>query len=350
MRRPAATVAVLAGLALAGPLVPVLAGGAGASSAPVAVGATTAGPVEDAREAARRVPFSARVEVSWVDRAGLHTAELGVRALGGGIRIQGPAGEAGTGIGPTGGSPVVLQARLASPAGGAGPDDLLAPELEAKYDVERAAGPRVADRPTDLFTLRSGGVVRERLAIDTATGLVLRREVFGPAGRPVRIVTVLQLDTAPVPEAGDSPAGKAGRPRTIRVDRLPSAYRAPEALPGGYHRVAAYRNDRVVHLLYTDGLHGLSLFSQPGTLRGGTLPPGGDIVAVGASSGIHYTWPGGDVVTWQVGSVVHTLVGDGTSADLLAAARSLPPPSRPSLLSRLRGTSRLVAEVVSGGR
>lgn len=345
MKVPARTVAVLAGLALVGPLlavVPVAGSGTAAGA--------TAGPVEDARDAARRVPFSARVEVRWVDRAGLHTAELGVRAVGGNISVQGPAGGGdGASPGPDGSS-TMLRVSAPSPATGNGANDLLAPALERKYAVERTAGPTVAGRETNLFVLRSGGKVREQLAIDTDTGLVLRREVFGPEGRPVRVVTVLQLDTAPVPEAADKRAGTPEQARAIRVSSLPSAYRGPDALTGGYRRIAAYRHERLVQLLYTDGLHGMSLFSQPGRLAAGVLPRGGDPVRVGSSAGVQYTWPGGDVVTWQVGTVVHTLVGDGTSADLLAAARSLPPPSRPSVLARLRGTSRLVAELVSGGR
>lgn len=341
MRYPARTVAALAGLVLAGAVVPVAA--SAASSA-------FSGPVEDAREAARQVPFTARLEVRWVDQAGFHTAELGVRAVGGTIRVQTPAslaGDVGDGLG--GGSTTVLQASAVSPVGG-GPDDLLAPALERKYDVEHAIGPRVADRGTDLYILRAGGAIREQLAIDPVTGLVLRREVFGSEGRPVRILTVLQLDTAPVPEPADTDGGKADQHRSISVAGLPSAYRGPDGLAGGYRRVAAYRSGQLVHLLYSDGLHGMSLFSQPGTLSGGSLPSGGEAVRVGTASGVHYTWPGGDVVTWQVGSVVHTLVGDGTSADLLAAARSLPRPARPSAMSRLRGTARTVAELVSGGR
>ncbi len=342
MRLPARTVAALAGVSLAGSVV-VLAG--------AAAGSTARGPVEDAREAARRVPFSARVEVSWVDKGEVHTAQLGVRAVGGSIRVQGPAGDtAASGDGLSGGSPMVIQASAVTPAtGGAG--DLLAPALERKYDIERSEGPLVAGRPTDQFVLRSGDAVRERLAIDTETGLVLRREVLGTGGEAVRVVTVLQLDTAPVPEADDGgTTGTTSAPRTVKVAKLPSAYRAPADLAGGYRRVGAYRRDRLVHLVYTDGLHGMSLFSQPGTVSGGSLPPGGEAVQVGSSSGVHYTWPGGDVVTWQAGPVVHTLVGDGTSADLLAAARSLPRPAEPSVLDRLRGTARLVTELVSGGR
>lgn len=319
----------LTGLALAAPALP----GGGADLA----GAET--PVEDARQAARRVPFTARVEVSWVDQEGLHTAELTVRAVGGRVTIQ-TAGE--------GGSATTVQRDADTAGEEAG--GLLTPAVERKYQLIRRDGPVVAGRTTDEVVLRSGGLVRERLAVDKATGLVLQREVFGPLGRPVRVVRVLQLDTAPVPD--EAVPGQAGSnaPKALDVGRLPSAYAAPPGLAGGYRRLAAYRHNQVVHQLYTDGLHGLSLFSQPGDLVTRSLPRGGQVVRVGSAQGVRYTWPGGEVLTWQSGSMVHTLVGDGTADDLLAAARSLPRPARPSFLVRVLGTARVVGELVSGGR
>ena len=342
-RRPSTLVAV-AGLALVSPLAVFLPVPSGLAAA------AAAGPVEEAREAARLIPFTARVEVRWVDAEGaLHVAEIGMQAVGGTIRLRTPS------VGAPG--PVdeddedtIIRASAVEPGPDAGADQLLTPDVERKFQVEKGAGPQVAGRDTDEILLRSGGKLRERLAIDRETGLVLKREVLGPQGKAVRVVTVLQLDTAPVPAASGEGAGAAETPATVKVSKLPSAYRGPDALAGGYRRVGAYRHEDVVHLLYSDGLHGMSLFSQPGRLSGGALPPGGQAVRVGTSGGLHYTWPGGDVVTWQVGNVVHTLIGDGTSDDLLVAARSLPPPARPSLLERLRGTSRVVAELVSGGR
>lgn len=299
--------------------------------------ASAEGPVEEAREAARRVPFSARVEVSWVDREGLHTAELGVRAVGGRIRVQGPA-EDGDGGGPT-----VIEDD--GEVGG-----LLAPPLERTYELVRQDGPVVADRPTELLLLRRDGELRERLAIDEATGLVLLREVYGSEGKPVRIVRVLALETAPLAEPAAGAATRSDPPRFLSVSRLSSRYRAPASLDGGYRRVGAYRHSQGVQLLYSDGLHGLSLFTQPGPLAPGALPAGGEPVWVGRTAAVHYTWPGGEVITWESGRMVHTLVGDGTTADLLAAAASVPPPGRPSVLDRVRATSRTVAELISGGR
>ncbi|MGH9178612.1 MAG: hypothetical protein ACRD0N_08675 [Acidimicrobiales bacterium] len=319
----------LTGLALVGSALP--GGGAGLAAAE--------GPVEDARQAARRVPFTARVEVSWVDQEGFHTAELTVRAVGGRISIQ-TAGE--------GGSSTTV--RRDTDTAGQEAGGLLTPAVERKYQLVRRDGPEVAGRATDEVVLRSGGLVRERLAVDKATGLVLQREVFGEGGRPVRVVRVLQLDTAPVPD--EAVPGQAGSnaPKALEVSRLPSVYPAPAALAGGYRRLAAYRHSQVVHLLYTDGFHGLSLFSQPGDLVTRSLPRGGQVVRVGKAQGIRYTWPGGEVLTWQSGPMVHTLVGDASADDMLVAARSLPRPGRPSLLGRLLGTARVVGELVSGGR
>ena len=320
-RHPLRLVAV-AGLVLVGPVLP-----AGAES-------NGDRAVDDAREAARRVPFSARVEVSWADKSGFHTAEVGVRAVGGRISVQG--------VGDDGRATVVEDN---GDAGG-----LLAPAVEREYDLVRREGPVVAGRPTELVLLRRDGELRERLAIDEATGLVLLREVFDAEGRQLRVVRVLQLDTAPLPAPSSSVTRRADGPSLLRVSSLSSRYRAPESLAGGYRRVGAYRHSRAVHLLYTDGLHGLSLFSQPGNLSSGALPAGGEPVRVGTATGVHYTWPGGEVITWEAGSMVHTLVGDGAPADLLAAARSVPRPGRASVLDRVRATSRLVAELISGGR
>lgn len=337
MRTPARLAAAVTGLLLSGQVVPASGSALGG-----------AGPIDEAREASRRVPFSARVEVAWVDGSGVHTAELGVRAVGGSVRVQGPVGAGGAGAFTT-----ELHGDGLSLPSGRGPGEgegVVGAALERKYELVSGPGPTVAGRQTEQVVLRRGGQVRERLAIDTATGLVLQREVFGPDGRPIRVVRVLQLDTAPVADTVAVGARRAGPPRRLRLSGLSPAYPAPAGLPGGYRRVAAYRHDRVVHLVYTDGLHGLSLFSQPGELRPATGSHRGETVRVGRSAGLRYTWAGGEVVTWEAGTMVHTLVGDGAAEDLMAAARSLPRPKGPSLLGRVRATARLVTELVSGGR
>ncbi|HVL92407.1 MAG TPA: hypothetical protein VM264_03595 [Acidimicrobiales bacterium] len=341
-RRGSASAAVLA-LAVAAPAAgwPVVlpAGFAG----PV----EPAGPVEAARQTARSAAFSARVEVEWVDGRGRHSTSVDVRAGDGLVRVAGvePADRAARGASPLvlgDGWLLVARAEPGAPAG------TLPPAAAAKYDIERLPGPVVAGRPTAMVVLSADGAVRERLAIDEESGLVLRRELFGEsADRPVRSVTVTELDTTP-PSLPPGPARAEGAD-PVAPDRLGSVYRTPEELEGGYRRVGAFRRGPVVHVLYSDGLHGLSLFVQPGRLDRERLPAGGEAVRLGRADALRYTWAGGEIVTWESGPVVRTLVGDAARAEIMEAARSVPSAPKPSALERLRSACRQMAEVLGAG-
>ena len=327
-----AAVATVAALTLGGtaPLSPT---GAGAGE----------GPLEEAGRAAEQVPFSAVVSVQWSDQRGPQTTRMELSAAGGAVRVRGPsAASAGGGQRLLGEEGWLLSWR-----------DVTAPQatppIERKYEVTRQPGPVVAGRLTDVVLLRAAGELRERLAVDRVTGLVLRRELFGSGGRPARVITVERLETgtADRPHTGLS---RRDRPQRLRMAAVPAPYRAPSELAEGYRRVGAYERWGVVHVLYSDGLHGLSLFLRRGSLSGRALASGGQRVRVGRSTGVRYGWPGGEVITWGAGPVVHTLVGDGSFDEVLAAARSLPPPRGLGLLARLNSSCRRVAEVISGGR
>lgn len=285
--------------------------------------------------------FTARIRVDWVDHRGRHDTTLDVQAAGGLVQVDGVA---------PGGGPVVLGdgwLMVARPGEGFA----VAAATERKYDVAREPGPQIAGRPTGLVTLRSKQVVRERLAVDDDTGLVLRRELFGADGRAVRVVTVTELDTSPPPQAlakGERRLAPDNATR-LRPEALERPYAAPATLAGGYERVAAFRRGSVVHLLYSDGLHGLSVFMQPGRLDRDRLPDGGRPAAVTGADARRFSWAGGEIVTWESGPVVRTVVGDAAPDEVMAAARSLPPASELSALGRLRRASRQVAEVLSGG-
>lgn len=307
---------------------------------PVPSGAGAAGPVEQARQAARTATFSARVQVEWEDGGGRHSTSVDVRAGTGLVRVAGAPGTA-----PQLGDGWLLVTRAVP---GTTPG-ALPPAAEAKYDIERGPGPEVAGRPTTLVVLRTAGEVRETLAVDDTTGLVLRRELFAGSARPVRTVTVTELDTQPpVLPAGSSVAAD-DRVHPVAPATLGSPYRVPEQLDGGYRRVGAFRRDGVVHATYSDGLHGLSLFVQPGRLDRDRLPAGGEAVRIGATAALRYTWAGGEVVTWESGPTVRTLVGDAAAAEVIDAARSVPAVARPSALERLRSASRQVAAVLGAG-
>lgn len=115
--------------------------------------------------------------------------------------------------------------------------------------------------------------------------------------------------------------------------RLPTEYAAPSRLAAGYQRVRAELISGGLYLLYRSGIHGLSVFEQPGHLSG---------------VGRNYRSAEGQVVMWQGGPTVFTAIGDGPAVDILAAVRSIPHPHPLSLLGHLRSLSREVVETLSG--
>ena len=128
-------------------------------------------------------------------------------------------------------------------------------------------------------------------------------------------------------------------------------------LADGYDRLGVYKRDGVVQVLYSDGLYDLSVFERAGTLDRSELGTDGGPVQVGQAPGWRYAWPGGQVVLWQAGGTVFTVVSGAPLDQVLTAARDLPvPPSKkPSLLARLRSVARtliqpLASEARAGGR
>ena len=138
------------------------------------------------------------------------------------------------------------------------------------------------------------------------------------------------------------PAG--GRWKVPMLDQVPGPFRAPDQLTGGYARLGAYRRGSALQVLYGDGVRTLSVFSQLGKADPSALPAGGERLPMGGASGRRWTWAGGQVVTWSHRGTTTTVVGDGPPAEVLAAARSLPEPTHPSLLVRLRQASRHVVQ------
>lgn len=162
-----------------------------------------------------------------------------------------------------------------------------------------------------LADTRTGDTV-ERAALDSTTGAVLWRQ-------------------------HDAAAARAHH-------RIPT----PERLDGGYERVGLYRHDDVVHELFSDGLHTLSVFAQPGELDESGLPTDRRIVAMGKQQASHYDWPEGDVLVWESGGVVFAAVGDAPAGEVMAAAASMPKTGALSVGERLKRGCRALADAVTG--
>jgi len=323
-----AAVACLSGVALA-PIVGTL-----TSGEVMAVGSDSS--LEDARRAADHSAFLGVVEVRWRDAEREQAEELTVQASGGVIEVRGGNTFMAS---PSNG-------RLVS-RGGRGWDLLWPPRLAPvlrpnpgpKYQAEAGVGPLVAGRPTRVVDLREGRILRERLYLDVATGLMLQREQYDQGGAPQRSISFRSVSidgTNPAPRTPVQPADRA--PHPMSMAKLAGIHSAPAYLAGGYRRLGGYRSHGLMHFLYADGLYDLSVFSQPGELR---HERGGHAVAIGNRAGRWFAWPGGTAIELQADDRVITVVSDAPLDQVLRAARSLPIGAPPSpALNALREACR----------
>lgn len=302
--------------------------------------------LDDARTAAEATPFEGTMSVQWTDSGGVHITEVGVRGTGGVVQFDGA-------------QPVIAtpDGRLVMQAGGwslVAPGDPStvgqAPPLADKFDMTAMVGPDVAGRPTLLVDVRTlQGNTDERLYLDLDTGLVLRREQIDD-GQAVRIVEFTSIHIGPEAEEATLPIHQDALPQRMSPSALIAPFRAVTRLADGYVLVGVQRRMGIVQALYSDGLHSLSVFEQGGSLDVGRLPRSGEVVAVARGRGVRYGWPGGQVITWQSGQATYTVVGDGPASDVLAAATSVPPARRLSVVQRIRYTCRrLLVELTGRG-
>jgi hypothetical protein len=305
-------------------------------------GAVTVAPVgsdgtlEEARRASEREAFTGEVSVRWVDDRGVHHQELEVRAGGGVMVVRGP-----NQVMAREGERFVRRAgegwRLLWPDGLA---PLAPPPSGDKYGVTVRRGPVIAERATIVVELRRADEVRERLYLDQGTRLLVRREQLDHDQRVRRSISFERLSAtaATVPEHVADPGGS--RPAWAAAGRLPASYRAPESLSAGYRRIGAYHRPGLLHVMYSDGVYGLSVFEQPGRLDRASLPARGRRVRVGRVEGRFWTWAGGDILLWSTGGTVYTAIGDGPLDEIVSAAGSIPAPRPASTLEKVRRACR----------
>lgn len=322
---------------------PLVAGAALALLTATGPPALARGPADDplgqARRAAQDQSFAGQVELHWADAGGRHVVTLEVRAASGSLVVSGvntvmAAGE---------------RTRLVRHAKGGwdllwsgDPSSVQRPDPSNKYDVEETGSTAVAGRPARVVEVRQGDVLLQRLALDEATHLLLRREQLRPDGDVERVVTFTTLTMPGSPEAMPAPTGADDQ----AAESLPPAevsppFSAPETLPDGYQRIGVYRVGGVMQVLYSDGLYDLSVFEQRGRLDRGDVPASGRRLPVGGARGWTYSWAGGQVLLWHAGRTVYTMVSDAPVDHLVKAAASLPTTGRsPSLVDRLRRACR----------
>jgi hypothetical protein len=196
------------------------------------------------------------------------------------------------------------------------------PPVTAKYELALLPSAPVAGRPCRVVEARRAGKVRERLYIDELSGLLLRREQVDPSGRIERTVGFEVLDE---PDTDPHPTGPARGHEPVPAKDVDRPFHKFHNAGAGYQLLGAYRErGSVLHLLYGDGLHGLSVFEQQGRLDRRGLPLGGREVDMGGHRVVLYELPSGQLVVWPGNGVVFTLVSDAPADDIAAVVARFP--------------------------
>jgi hypothetical protein len=217
------------------------------------------------------------------------------------------------------------------------------PDSAKKYTQKMSVGPSLLGHPTLIIDILRHRQVRERLFVAQLTGLLLRREQFDGRGRLQRWMGFreLKIDATapPLPRPVSTNTSAAS---VVSAGELHAPYTAPATLGNGYERTGLFRQDGVVQVVYSDGIYDLSIFEQRGRLGSKSVPAGGRRVRLGSTGAWHYTWPGGEVLLWQAGRTVYTVVADAPYDDVLQAIRGVKASGGPSLVQRFRQACRLL--------
>ncbi len=224
-------------------------------------------------------------------------------------------------------------------------DPRLVSLLAASYDLAVGGSGRCTGRATTVVEARrNDGQIAGRFEVDEASGLLLRREVYGDDGRRLRSSAFVDLE---VRAAADVPPEETTDLAAAVQELRAEGWRVPDGLPGGFRLFDARLSapdepEHVVHLAYSDGLSTTSLFAQRGAL-GGTPPDGFRRDEVGGRP----VWVRSDAperVVWSGGGAVWTLVSDAPADVVRDAVATLPRDraERDGVLTRLRrGLGRL---------
>ncbi len=278
-----------------------------------------------ASRAQRSVGYAGTVFVSAWGPGGVSSTVLDVRRVPGlGTAVRTRAADAGAGS-----ETFASEADVVLDGTNGGPVRLLVRSYEVRVDP---FAERVAGRATDVVEAwHVDGPLAARLWLDEATGLLVRREVYGPDGTTTSASAFVDVrmtgwgfPVQPVP-ATDDPTSRAAAPQTLASMRA-SGWTCPRRLAGAF---VAYRAATVdgssgpaLHLTYSDGLSTVSVFEEKGT-----LDPSGLVGAVARPVGdtIVYSMPGGvSRLTWQSADRVFTVVADAPPQTVEAVVAALP--------------------------
>ena len=112
-------------------------------------------------------------------------------------------------------------------------------------------------------------------------------------------------------DAGDTPGD------LVVVSDPGGVAHMPDDLGDGMDRMGIYGTDGLVQLVYSDGIHVVSVFEQPKAAAG---PMDGEPMSVDGRDAMHKTMEGSEVLMLSEGDLVVTVVGEGGLDSLSAMA------------------------------
>jgi sigma-E factor negative regulatory protein RseB len=261
--------------------------------------------VDRMQSAAQQAQFAGEMQVTWHDHGNTEHATVSITGDRGDIQVDSGNAEVFDRRGLT-----YYRGTVGWQSSLIGPDPTHVPAPDARWSLALREGPAVLGRPTQLVVAkRRNGVPALRLYVDTATGLLLRREVLDSRGRVERSVEFTDLSLSP--ESLQAPTGV--RPDYAQqLKQVPNGFEVPQA-PSGYTLVARSQHEGVVELLYSDGLFTVSVFEQRGTLDWDALPKSGVASEIGGNRARRYAQPGADVLVWARDGIVYSGASDAPS-------------------------------------
>lgn len=302
--------------------------------------------LERAARTAERTQFAARMVVIGLDDDGPHVTELHlVRARDGAVRV----GRSESWLIGTDGEAAFFQDERAQRLLRLGAVERLGFDAEIadrNYRVGLERSDDLDSGPARVVRFERDGVVRERLYVDRATGLVVRRETYGADGKAERVVALTDLEiraqTVATPESLEEWRDR----EAVAVDVILAQrgrWHVPESLPLGFELVSGLLVDHgdALHLHYSDGLYSLSVFQQPGRVDPSSLDGAVGYHTDGTSV---YRWPGAEPerMVWTGDGMTFTAVTDAPTTVAMAAVADLPHDPAPGLVDRInRGLKRV---------
>jgi hypothetical protein len=274
-----------------------------------------------ARGAVTRYAFSGVVAVEWVAAGKTHrervpvTERGGLLVLGSSRRAMGTDSES-----------LVHEANGWFGLSTDGASDAV-PDPFGNYDISVGPGDAVAGRPTTLLTAvsRADRSVQERLYFDADTQILLRRVQLDGSQTERSVGFVEMSQPVAATAKPDTPPSTAHRATPLSPGHLGKGWDAPHSLGDGFELVDVYRQpDGSRQLYYSDGLVGMSVFEEKGTLDTDALPHGGRTTTVAGRDARVYETAGGRTVVWGTDKVVYTCVSDASTRTMDTLLAKLP--------------------------